>query len=137
MTATDFRALTAPTAADIEAIAHEVLEELAATPFGPAIKDLLVRVDDFCDEEIEREMGLESPYDLLGLYSGVSIDRQSVLDIRTSPDMVFLYRRPMLDYWCENDVDLHHVVRHVLIHEIGHHLGFSDDDMEAIEAAAD
>ncbi|SOD91963.1 metallopeptidase family protein [Caenispirillum bisanense] len=131
----DARTLTAPSAADFEAIAREVLAELADTPFGPAIADLLVRVDDFCDEEIEREMELESPFDLLGLYSGVSIDRQSVHDVRTAPDMVFLYRRPILDYWCESGEDLHHVVRHVLIHEIGHHLGFSDDDMEEIEGA--
>lgn len=136
-TPTDFRRCIAPSAADFEAIANEVLEELRATPFGEAIKDLLVRVDEFCDEEIEREMGLESPYDLLGLYSGVSIDRQSVHDVRTQPDFVFLYRRPILDYWCENDEDLHHVVRHVLIHEIGHHLGFSDDDMHAIEESGD
>lgn len=129
----DFRRCSAPSTADIEAIAREVLDDLRQTPFGAAVDDLLVRVEDFCDEEVEKEMGLESPFELLGLYSGVSMDRQSVHDIRTAPNMVFLYRRPILDYWCENDEDLHHVVRHVLIHEIGHHLGFSDDDMHAIE----
>lgn len=93
----------------------------------------MIRVLDFCDEETEREMGLESPFELLGLYSGVSMDKQSLFDTRIEPDMVFLYRRPMLDYWCESGEDLRHVVRHVLIHEIGHHLGFSDEDMDAIE----
>lgn len=123
----------APTIADIEEIANEVLRELRETPFARAVEQLLIRVLDFCDEETEREMGLESPFELLGLYSGVSMDKQSLFDTRIEPDMVFLYRRPMLDYWCESGEDLRHVVRHVLIHEIGHHLGFSDEDMDAIE----
>jgi predicted Zn-dependent protease with MMP-like domain len=72
----------------------------------------------------------------LGLYRGVSIDRKSVSDPVPGIDMVFLYRRPLLDYWCETGEDLTHLVRHVLIHEIGHHFGFSDDDMEALEAMA-
>lgn len=129
----DRRACHSPTIADVEEMANEVLKELRETPFAQAVDQLLIRVFDFCDEETEAEMGLESPYELLGLYSGVSMDQQSLFDTRTQPDMVFLYRRPILDYWCETGEDLRHVVRHVLIHEIGHHLGFSDDDMEAIE----
>ena len=78
-------------------------------------------------------MGLDSPYDLLGLYRGVSLDRQSMTDTRAEIDMIFLYRASILDYWCESGEDLTHIVRHVLIHEIGHHFGFSDDDMERIE----
>ncbi|EKV32084.1 Acetylglutamate kinase [Caenispirillum salinarum AK4] len=129
----DRRACHAPTIGDMEEMANEVLKELRETPFSQVVDQLLIRVMDFCDEEIEAEMGLESPYELLGLYSGVSMDKQSLFDMRTQPDMVFLYRRPILDYWCETGEDLRHVVRHVLIHEIGHHLGFSDEDMEAIE----
>ena len=80
-------------------------------------------------------MELESPFDLMGLYRGVDLAHRSVLDVPRGPDLIFLYRRPLLDYWCETGEDLAHLVRHVLIHEIGHHFGFSDDDMERIEAA--
>jgi predicted Zn-dependent protease with MMP-like domain len=90
-------------------------------------------VQEFCDEEIEAKMGLESPFDLLGLYHGVSLDRKSVAASASDLDIIFLYRRPILDYWCETGEDLAHVVRHVLIHEIGHHFGFSDEDMDRIE----
>ena len=79
-------------------------------------------------------MGLESPFDILGLYRGVPLPHKSVADPRPITDMIFLYRRPILDYWCETGEDLYRVVRHVLIHEIGHHFGFSDDDMERLEA---
>ncbi len=82
-------------------------------------------------------MQLESPFELLGLYRGVSLDRQSVLDAPNDIDMIFLYRSPILDYWCETGEDLTHIVRHVLIHEIGHHFGFSDDDMWQIEETGD
>jgi predicted Zn-dependent protease with MMP-like domain len=78
-------------------------------------------------------MELESPFDILGLYRGIALPHKSVVDTQAHVDMVFLYRRPILDYWCETDEDLAAVVRHVLIHEIGHHLGFSDEDMERIE----
>jgi Uncharacterized protein conserved in bacteria len=83
------------------------------------------------------EMGSETEFDLLGLYRGVDLSRKSTLDVVTNIDMIFLYRRPLLDYWCETGEDLTHLVRHVLIHEIGHHFGLSDDDMERIEAQAD
>jgi predicted Zn-dependent protease with MMP-like domain len=93
----------------------------------------MIRVEDFPDRETERAMGLESPFDLLGLYRGVALPLKSVSDPRPNFDMIFLYRRPILDYWCESGEDLYGVVRHVLIHEIGHHFGFSDSDMERIE----
>ena len=80
-------------------------------------------------------MGLESPFDLLGLFQGVSIDRRSVMDPAGMPNMVYLYRRPMLDYWAEHEETLGHLVAHVLVHEIGHHFGLSDADIEHIEAA--
>ena len=96
----------------------------------------MIRVQDFPDEEILEELECESAFDLLGLYQGVDLTRKSVSDTPQQPDMVYLYRRPILDYWCDSEEDLTHVVRHVLIHEIGHHFGYSDDDMEAIEEAA-
>ena len=122
----------APSLADIEALAERALATIPAevkAQLGP----LVIRVEEFPDEETEEEMGLESPFDILGLYRGVALPHQSVSSTRTEIDMVFLYRRPILDYWCETGEDLAAVVRHVLIHEIGHHLGFSDEDMERIE----
>lgn len=100
------------------------------------VAGVAIRIEEFPDAETEREMGLESPFDLLGLYRGVSLDRKSVSDTPTDVDMIFLYRRPILDYWCETGEDLTHIIRHVLIHEIGHHFGLSDEDMERIEKEA-
>jgi predicted Zn-dependent protease with MMP-like domain len=128
--------VTAPTLAEIEAIARTELARLPE-PFRSHVRDVVVRIEDFCDAEIERDMGLDSPFDLLGLYQGVSLSQKSVVDAPQDLDRIFLYRRPILDYWCETGEELDHVVRHVLIHEIGHHLGFSDDDMERIEESAD
>lgn len=124
---------TAPTVEQIEALAEEALLTIPAS-LRQHVTNLLIRVDDFPDDETVVEMELESPFDLLGLYRGVSLDRKSVQDSGAEPDMVFLYRRPLLDYWCETGESLAHLVRHVLIHEIGHHFGFSDADMDAIEA---
>jgi predicted Zn-dependent protease with MMP-like domain len=124
--------ITPPTLADIETLAERALQTIPAElkrQLGPVV----IRVEEFPDEETEEEMGLESPFDILGLYRGVSLPRKSLFDPVPDLDMVFLYRRPMLDYWCETGEDLAHVVRHVLIHEIGHHFGFSDDDMERLE----
>jgi predicted Zn-dependent protease with MMP-like domain len=121
-----------PSVAEIEKLAERAL---AAIP--PEIKQhlgpVLIRVEEFPDEETEAEMGLESPFDILGLYRGVALPHKSVSDPRPNIDMVFLYRQPILDYWCETGEDLEGIVRHVLIHEIGHHIGFSDADMERIE----
>ncbi|MFO1157181.1 MAG: metallopeptidase family protein [Rhodospirillales bacterium] len=117
---------------DIDRIARAALADLPE-PFAKHIRGVHVRVEEFCDAETEVEMELESPFDLLGLYRGVSLDRKSIADGTPHVDMIFLYRRPILDYWCETGEDLEHVVRHVLLHEIGHHFGFSDDDMHRIE----
>ncbi|MBC8159373.1 MAG: metallopeptidase family protein [Alphaproteobacteria bacterium] len=121
-----------PSLADIEAIARAALTSIP-DEFRRFVTDVVIRVEEFPDAETMNEMALESPFDLLGLYRGVSLDRQSVSEMRDGLDMVFLYRSPILDYWCETGEDLTHIVRHVLIHEIGHHFGFSDDDMEQIE----
>jgi predicted Zn-dependent protease with MMP-like domain len=97
------------------------------------VRGVVLQVVDFPDKETMTEMRLESPFDLLGLYRGVSLDRRSVHDVATDLDMIFLYRRPILDYWVESGEPLWRIVRHVVIHECGHHFGFSDDDMTRIE----
>ena len=117
---------------DIDRIARAQLAALPE-PFGSHVCNVIVRVEEFCDAETEAEMDLDSPFDLLGLYRGVSLDRKSVAHGAPEIDMIFLYRRPILDYWCETGEDLEHVVRHVLVHEIGHHFGLGDDDMHRIE----
>lgn len=101
------------------------------------IGGVAILIEEFPDADTMREMRLETPFDLLGLYSGVSLDRKSVSDTPDDQDRIFLYRQPILAYWCETGEDLRHLVRHVLIHEIGHHFGLSDDDMEALETQAE
>jgi predicted Zn-dependent protease with MMP-like domain len=125
----------APSLAEIEALAGRALA-LLPRRFKRHLGPVAIRVEEFPDRETERAMGLDSPFDLLGLYRGVALPLKSVSDPRPQLDMIFLYRRPILDYWCETGEDLFGVVRHVLIHEIGHHFGFSDDDMERIENSA-
>jgi predicted Zn-dependent protease with MMP-like domain len=127
--------LAPPSIDELHAIAEAALASLPA-PFAGNLDGVVIRVDEFPDAETEAEMGLESPFDILGLYRGISIGRKSNLAISQDVDMIFLYRRPILDYWCETGDDLIRVVRHVLIHEIGHHFGLSDEDMERIEATA-
>jgi predicted Zn-dependent protease with MMP-like domain len=121
-----------PTLADIEELAQHAL---ATIPMELAryVRGVVLQVVDFPDKETMTEMRLESPFDLLGLYRGVSLDRRSVHDVATDLDMIFLYRRPILDYWVESGEPLWRIVRHVVIHECGHHFGFSDDDMTRIE----
>ncbi|MGE3335864.1 MAG: metallopeptidase family protein [Rhodospirillaceae bacterium] len=125
-----------PSLADIDTLAREALgvlpEELREFTEG-----VVVLVQEFPDDAVMAEMELESPFDILGLYSGVSLAEKRVEQSGGMPDMVFLYRRPILDYWCETGEDLKHVVRHVLIHEIGHHFGFSDEEMETLETIAE
>ena len=121
-----------PDLADIEDLARAGLTAIPE-PLRRFTENVVIRVDDFPDEDVEREFGLESPFDLLGLYRGVSLKDKSVGDVPGDVDMIWLYRRPILDFWCETGDKLTGIVRHVLIHEIGHHFGFSDEDMERIE----
>ena len=121
-----------PSLADLEALAARAL---AAIPrrFRRHLGQVVVRVEEFPDKETERAMRLDSPFDLLGLYRGVALPHKSVSDPLPHTDAIYLYRRPILDYWCDSGEDLFEVVRHVVIHEVGHHFGFSDEDMERIE----
>ena len=121
-----------PSLADLEALAARALAALPRQ-FKRHLGEVLSRVEEFPDRETERAMRLDSPFDILGLYRGVALPHKSVSDPLPGIDVIFLYRRPILDYWCDTGDDLFEVVRHVLIHEIGHHFGFSDDDMERIE----
>lgn len=129
----DWQIATAPTLADVEGLAADAWNRLPAE-FRKLCRDLVFRVEDFATDEVLDELEIESPFDLMGLYKGVSLDRKSVMDQPLEPDMVFLYRRAILDFWAESEEPLGHLVTHVLIHEIGHHFGLSDADMEAIEA---
>ena len=128
--------LKAPSLAELETMAHEIFQRLPKR-FRELCEDVVIRVDDFATDEVLDEMDAETEFDLLGLFQGTGLPHQSVQDIARLPNMVWLYRRPILDYWAEHEEALGDVVRHVLIHEIGHHFGLSDDDMAGIEAEAD
>lgn len=125
----------APSLADFEQLAAAAWNRLPPD-FRRAGGDIVIRVEDFASEDVLDAMQIDDPFELTGLYHGVSLDRKSVADVPQGPDMVFLYRRPLLDEWSEGNMTLGHLVTHVLIHEIGHHFGLSDDDIAAIEADA-
>ena len=124
---------TAPTLADFEALAQAAWNKLPAE-FRSLAGDVVIRIEDFATDDILDELDIEDPFELTGLYQGVSLDRHSVADVTREPEMVFLYRRAILDEWASGDEELGHLIAHVLVHEIGHHFGFSDDDMEAVES---
>ncbi len=125
----------APDIRDIEKIAADAYKTIPDILRAHA-DEVSIRVEEFPTDEIMRELVLETPFDLLGLYQGVPIGDQSISDVRHDIDLIFLYRRPLLDYWSASGERLENIVRHVLIHEIGHHFGFSDADMENIEEAS-
>lgn len=134
--ASKWQNLSAPTLADFEVLAAVSWQRLPAE-FRDKAKDLLIRVEDFATDEVLQSLGIGSPFELLGLYHGVSLNNKSVMDLPRQPDMVFLYRRPILEEWAESGDSLGDLITHVLVHEIGHHFGFSDADMHRIEAASD
>jgi predicted Zn-dependent protease with MMP-like domain len=127
--------LKAPSLAELEAMAHDVFAGLPEQ-FRTLSEGVVIRVEDFPTEEVLDELEASSEFDLLGLFQGTGLPFQSNSDVARMPNMIWLYRRPILDYWAEHEETLGHIVRHVLIHEIGHHFGLSDDDMAAIEADA-
>jgi predicted Zn-dependent protease with MMP-like domain len=132
-----WRDAPAPSLDDIAALAEAAFAELPAR-FRKLAGDVVFRVDDFPSDEVLDDLGLQDPFELTGLYQGVDLARRSVLGPSSEPARVFLYRRPILDEWAERgDVSLAELVAHVLTHEIGHHFGLSDDDIDAIEARAD
>jgi predicted Zn-dependent protease with MMP-like domain len=131
----DWQGAQAPSLAELEAIADQALKRLPRR-FRDLCKDVVIRIEDFPTDDVLDALGAESEFDLLGLYHGVDLSRQSVMDPTAMPEMVFLYRRPILDYWAEHEETLGHIVTHVLVHEIGHHFGLSDADMHRIEEEA-
>jgi predicted Zn-dependent protease with MMP-like domain len=131
-----WRSRLAPSLAEFEALALEVFHGLPEK-FRALCTDVVIQVEDFPTDEVLDRMGIESPFDLMGLFQGVGLPFRSEAVSSAMPNMIWLYRRPILDYWAEHEDPLGAVIAHVLVHEIGHHFGLSDADMEAIEAAAD
>jgi predicted Zn-dependent protease with MMP-like domain len=131
----DWRTATAPSLAEMEAIAEEAYARLPPA-FRALCEGLVIHVDDFPSEEVLKDMGCETEFDLLGLFHGIGLPFQSVSNPHQMPNMIWLYRRPILDYWAEHEETLGAIITHVLVHEIGHHFGLSDDDMEAIEKSS-
>lgn len=131
-----WRALEAPSLADFETLAEEAFARLPES-FRSLCQGIVIRIEDFATDEVLDELGAESPFDLLGLFQGVGLAQDSAVSATGQlPNMIFLYRRPILDYWAENEEPLGGLITHVLVHEIGHHFGLSDDDMEKIEERA-
>lgn len=134
--ASGWRRTAAPTLADIDSLAAEAYARLPEH-FRTLCQNLVIRVEDFPTEEVVESMGVDTEFDLLGLFQGVGLPFQSESAPQVMPNMIWLYRRPILDYWAEHEDSLGEIVTHVLVHEIGHHFGLSDDDIEAIEHGAE
>ena len=128
-----WRLAKAPSLDEIEALAAAAFRRLPQR-FRQLCGNLVIRVEDFPADDVIEEMGLESEFDLLGLFHGVGLPFRSESAPVQMPNLIWLYRRPILDYWAEHDETLGKIVTHVLLHEIGHHFGFSDEDIAAIEA---
>jgi len=131
-----WRAAKAPSLAEFEILAGEVFRHLPKR-FRDLAIDVVIRVEDFPADDVLDEMGAQTEFDLLGLFHGVGLPFRSESAAVQMPNMIWLYRRPILDYWAEHDETLGAIVKHVLVHEIGHHFGLSDADMAAIEKAAE
>ena len=128
--------LRAPSSEDIDALARAAFERLPAS-FRRLTEGLVIQVADFPDDQTLNEMGAESEFDLLGLFRGRGLaQRGAIEETGELPNMIWLYRRPLLDFWCDGEDSLGEVVTHVLVHEIGHHFGLSDADIEAIERSS-
>jgi len=117
---------------DIAAMAERALQSIPS-PFAQHVQDVLIAVEDEADDATLHELGIETAWELTGLYQGVPLTQRSVLDAVQEPDRIFLYRQPILLEWIETGEDLYRLVRSVVVHEVAHHFGFSDADIEAIE----
>jgi predicted Zn-dependent protease with MMP-like domain len=130
----DWSQALSPSVEDIERLAAETVARLPER-FRRACAGVVIKVTNFPDDETLDAMGCETDFDLLGLFTGMGLAQGSAMaPTGRMPNVIHLYRRPLLDYWASHEETLGHLVAHVLIHEIGHHLGFSDADMAAIEA---
>ena len=125
----------APDAAEIERLADAAIARMPEH-FRRHLEGVVLQVEEFADEEVLDQLGIEDAFDLSGLYTGRPIGERSSMISGELPAMIHLYRRPLLDEWAESGVSLEALVTHVIVHEVGHHFGFSDADMHAIESAA-
>lgn len=131
----DWNRAFAPNLDEFEKLAKSAYADLP-DGFRELTQGVVIRIADFPDEDALEELGLENEFDLLGLFQGIGLAQDHAIpQTGQMPNMIFLYRRPILDYWAEHEETLGEIISHVLIHEIGHHFGLSDDDMEAIEAS--
>ncbi len=131
-----FAGAYAPSSAEFDAIARRALQRLPAD-FRRQCDGLVIQIHEFADDETLDEMGIDSPFDLFGLFKGQGLaQRPAMPGTGAEPNLVLLYRRPLLDLWCEGEETLEAIIEHVLVHEIGHHFGLSDEDIERIEAGA-
>ena len=121
-----------PTAEEIEAIARHAMANLP-DPFAGHLSNVVLQVDEYAEDELLAELGIDHPLDLTGVYEGIPIGQRSVETSGTLPDRIRLFRQAILAEWAEEGEALEHLVRHILIHEAGHHFGLSDDDMHALE----
>lgn len=126
----------APDAAEIERLADRAIARLPE-PFRHHLDGVVLRIEEFAEEEVLDSLGIEDPFELSGLYSGRPIGERATIVTGELPAMIHLYRRPLLDEWAESGVSLEALVTHVIVHEVGHHFGFSDADMHAIESEAE
>ena len=124
-----------PSAGEIETIAREAMQGLPH-PFASHLQHVVLQVDEYADDALLQEMGIEHPLDLTGVYEGIPVGERSVDTSGSLPDRIRLFRQPILAEWCEEGEAFEHLVRHILIHEVGHHFGLSDDDMHALEGQA-
>jgi predicted Zn-dependent protease with MMP-like domain len=131
-----WRPVKAPSLEEFEAIAIEAFSRLPQK-FRSRCEGVVVHVDDYATEEVLDQMGIESELDLMGLFQGVGLPFRMDSEPVQMPNMVWLYRVPILLYWAEHDETLGAIITHVLVHEIGHHFGLSDGDIEEIEKSAD
>ena len=133
----DWDGVKAPSRETFEILAQAAFDRLP-DEFRALCSDVIFNVTEFPEDDVLKELEAESPFDLLGLFSGVGLPQQGYTpQTGQMPNTIHLYRRPILDYWAEHDESLGAIVSHVMVHEIGHHFGFSDEDMEAIEQAAE
>jgi len=125
----------APDAAAIEKLADAAIARLPEM-FRRHLTNVVLRIEEFADEEVLRQLDIEDPFELSGLYTGRPVSEGSAWVSGELPPMVYLYRRPLLDEWAETGVSLEDLITHVIVHEIGHHFGFSDADMHQLEDEA-
>lgn len=133
----DWRKARAPTLEEFDALSREAYRGLPEK-FRALCGNVVLHVADFAEDEVLDSLGLESAYELTGLYEGVDVTHESLSDPAAAPSHVHLYRRPILEEWAElGDIALGDLITHVLVHEIGHHFGLSDEEMHRFEEGAE